>query len=198
MKAIIGAVVAIVVIGVGLYAYNTWSAMQEWQNAKEIGEATFTRSDNVTKARFVGVVEGPLDKTQEALWDVEHGAGTIENIQLSNLIRQEGNTKEIEMHLKALNLPLQHFKMEFTLHPEQHRITFKTTESQLQDLEGAYQLEPSPDGKRTRIVYEFTGKDKVAIPFPASVLESANKETFVHTIRGINKRVKGTAPAAAG
>ena len=193
MKAVIGAIVAIVVLVVGGYFYNLQREAAKWQNAKEIDEATFTRSDNTTTARFVGVVDGPIDKVQEALWDVEHGAGTIENIQLSNLIRQEGNTKEIEMHLKALNLPLQHFKMEFTLHPAEHRISFKTTESQLQDLQGDYLLEASPDGKRTRVIYEFKGKDKVAIPFPSSVLESANKETFVHTIRGLSKRVKGTA-----
>jgi hypothetical protein len=192
-KVIVGAIVLLVAVVVGGYFYNLQQEAAKWQNVKEIEEATFTRSDNTTTARFVGVVEGPIDKVQEALWDVENGAGTIENIQLSKLISQEGNTKVVEMHLKALNLPLQHFKMEFVLHPADHRVSFKTVESQLQHLEGDYQLESSPDGKRTRIVYSFTGKDKVAIPFPSSVLESANKETFVHTVRGLSKRVKGSA-----
>lgn len=194
-KVIIGAVVGVAVVLGLLYAFTTWRNVQKWANPEEIDkeQSTFTRSDNMTEAHFVGFVDGPIDKVQEALWDVEHGAGTIENIQLSNLISQQGNTKVVEMHLKALNLPLQHFKMEFTLHPEEHRVSFKTVESQLQHLEGDYQLEASPDGKGTRVVYDFTGKDKIAIPFPASVLESANKETFVHTIRGLRKRVKGSA-----
>ena len=38
------------------------------------------------------------------------------------------------------------------------------------------------------IIYEHT--------FPASVIESANRETFVNTVRGINKQVGAPAPSA--
>ena len=71
--------------------------------------------------------------------------------------------------------------------PATHRISFKTTESQLQDLEGYYQLEASPDGAKTRVTYESKGRDKVALPFPQSVVDSANRELFVNTMRGAKK-----------
>jgi len=87
-------------------------------------------------------------------------------------------------------LPLQNYTMEFTLHPEEHRVTFKTIKSQAQDIEGEYKLAESPDGKRTQLTYTSTSKDKIAVPFPKSVLDSANRETYVNTVRGIQKFVK--------
>jgi hypothetical protein len=58
-------------------------------------------------------------------------------------------------------------------------------------------LEPSPDGKRTKLTYEVKSTDKIAVPFPASLIESANRETFVNTVRGVNK-VVGAPAAPAG
>jgi hypothetical protein len=127
------------------------------------------------------------------LWQVENGAEMVENINRSELISSEGNTKVVQLDLRALSLPLQRITMKFTLDPQAHRISFDTVESQTQLLTGSYQLEASPDGKRTRIVYDTQARQKRALPFPQSVLDSANRETFVNTIRGAKKSVAESA-----
>jgi hypothetical protein len=186
-KVIVGAVVAAVVVVVGIYFLRLQQQAAQWKEAKEIVEESFSKDNNVSKTHFVSIVDAPLDKVQAGLWDVEDSASMVDNIKYSKLVSQQGNTKTVEIRLTALNLPLQYYTMQFTLDPAAHVVSFKTTESQLQDLEGKYRLEASPDGKRTRVVYDATARDKVAIPFPQSVLESANRETFVNTMRGVKK-----------
>jgi hypothetical protein len=80
--------------------------------------------------------------------------------------------------------------MQFTLDADKHLITFKTVESQAQDIEGEYQLEGSEDGKRTRVNYVAKTRDKIALPFPQSVVDSANREIFVNTMRGVKKGIQ--------
>jgi len=190
-KTIIGVVAAVVVVVVGFLAYQYMRVKAEaakWSGPiKEIVEEKATKDGDVTTTHFVSIIDAPLDKVQAALWNVEHSQDMVENIRMSKLTAQEGNSKTVEMHLQALNLPLQYFTMKWTLDPAAHRLSFKTTESQLQDLEGYYQLEPSPDGTKTRVIYESKGRDKVALPFPQSVVDSANRETFVNTMRGAKK-----------
>jgi hypothetical protein len=163
----------------------------KWKGAKEIVEESITKDGIVTAARFVSVIEAPLAKVQDAVWGVESSAGRIPNVKLSQLVKQEGNTKTLKMQLQALTLPVQHYTMQFTLDAAAHKISFKTTESQAQDIEGSYQLEASPDGQRTRIVYESKATDKIAVPFPQSLIEGATRETFVNTIRGVKSMVQG-------
>lgn len=193
-KVIGGVIVAVVVLGVAGYFINLQRQMAKWKEAKEIVEESISTEDGVTSFRFVSVIDGPMDRVQDALWGVERSAGVVENINRAELIKSEGNTKLLEMDIRALNLPLQRYTMEFKLDPEAHRVSFETIESQTQMLKGSYQLESSPDGARTRIVYETTARQKVALPFPQSVLESANRETFVNTIRGAKKTI--ASPAA--
>ncbi len=148
-KVIVGVVVGIVVVAVGLYVWQLQREAAKWKQAKEIVEENFSKEDGVTKTHLVSMVNAPLDKVQNALWDVEHSAQMVENVHKSDLVKQQGDTKTVDINLQALNLPLQHYVMEFTLHPAEHRISFKTVQSQTQDLEGSYQLEASPDGART-------------------------------------------------
>ena len=199
MKAvkIIGALVVVAVLGgIGLYWYQLQQQAALWKNAKEVVEESFNKDGGVAKIRYVGMIDGPIDKVQDAVWAVEKSSEMVANIKKSELIKAEGNDKTVLMQLQALNLPLQQYTMQFTLDPATHRVNFKTLQAQAADLVGAYVLESSPDGKRTKLTYEVTSTDKIAVPFPAAVIESANRETFVNTIRGINKAVGAPAPAA--
>ncbi len=193
-KAVIGGVVAVVVVVGGFLAYKVISIRSEaakWAGPmKEIVEEQVTHDDKITRARYVSLIDAPVDKVQKAIWDVENSSQMVENIKMAKLLEGKGNTKLVEINLQALTLPLQNFTMEWTLYPDQHRITFKTVKSQAQDIEGEYKLEASPDGQRTRLVYTTVSKDKIAVPFPQSVLDSANRETYVNTVRGIEKTVK--------
>jgi hypothetical protein len=194
-KRIVVGAVAVVVLGLAAFAaYKVMSIRREaakWAGPmKEIVEETVTHEDSVTRTRFVSLVNGPVAAVQKAIWDVENSQNTVENIKMSKLLESKDNTKLVEINLLSLNLPLQNFTMLWTLYPDQHRITFKTVKSQAQDIEGEYQLEASPDGTKTRIIYTSVSKDKIAVPFPQSVLDSANRETYVNTIRGIEKALK--------
>jgi hypothetical protein len=190
---IIGIVVVVVVVVafVGYQALRLRSEAAKWSGPmQEIAEEKMEHDGNVSHTRFVSVIDAPVAAVLKALWDVENSQNTIENIKLSKLLDSKGNTKLVEMNLLALNLPLQAYTMEFMLHPEEHRITFKTVKSQAQDINGEYALEASPDGKKTRLTYNSTSKAKVAVPFPQSVLDGAERETYVNTVRGIQKSVK--------
>ena len=192
-KAVIGgiAAVAIVAVFVGYKALSLRSEAAKWSGPiKEVAEESITHEGSVTTARLVSIIDAPVDKVQKAMWDVENLQNMVPNFKLSKLIEAKGNTKLLEINIQALTLPTFAYTMEFTLHPEEHRVTFKTIKSQAQDIEGEYQLEPSPDGTKTRLVYSTTSKDKVAVPFPQSVLDGAGREVFVNTVRGLQKVVK--------
>ncbi len=187
----IGVVVVVVLAYAGYQMVRLRGEAAKWSGPmKEIVEEQVTHDNNVTRARFVSLIDAPIDKVQKAVWDVEHSDQMVANIKLSKLLESNGNTKLLEMNLQALNLPLQNYTMEFTLHPDEHRVTFKTIKSQAQDIEGEYKLEASPDGTKTQLTYTSTARDKIAVPFPQSVLDSANRETYVNTIRGIEKFIK--------
>lgn len=194
-KKIVGGFIGLIILAVAAFAaYKVVSVRQEaakWAGPmKEIVDESASHEGNVTHTRFVSLINGPVAAVQKAIWDVENSQNTVENIKMSKLIESKGNTKLVEINLQSLNLPLQNLTMEWTLYPDQHRITFKTVKSQAQDIEGEYRLESSPDGTRTRLTYTSVSKDKIAVPFPQSVLDSANRETYVNTVRGVEKALK--------
>ena len=195
VKIIAGVIVAVLLLAVGYYWIDMQRQAAKWKTAKEIVEESFNKDGGTATIRYVSVVDGPIDKVQDAVWAVERSSQMVANIKKSDLVKQEGNTKTVLMQLQALNLPLQQYVMEFTLDPANHKVNFKTTQAQAADLVGSYELKASPDGKRTEITYEAKSTDKIAVPFPASVIESANRETFVNTIRGVAKAV-GAPPAS--
>lgn len=193
-KAVFGGIGAVAVLVIGLLVYKAMGLRSEaakWSGPiKEIVEEDVKHDGTVTHARYVSIIDAPVDTVQKIIWDVQSSPTMVENIKMAKVLEDKGNVKIVEINLQALTLPLQNFTMEWTLHPEDHRITFKTIKSQAQDIEAEYKLEQSPDGKRTRLVYTTTSKDKIAVPFPQSVLDSANRETYVNTVRGIEKTVK--------
>jgi hypothetical protein len=195
-KVIGGIVVLAIVAIVGWYFYDLQQQAAKWKDAKEIVEGKFEKNGADATARYVGVVNGPLDKVQDAVWQVEKISSMVENFKKSELVKQEGNTKTVLMQLQALNLPMQQYTMEFTLDPANHVVNFKTIQSQTADLVGVYKLEASPDGTKTRVTYEVKSTDKIAVPFPDAVIEGANREVFVNTVRGIEKQI-GAPPAPA-
>jgi hypothetical protein len=191
-KAIAGVVGALVLLVGGYLAYRyvqLQSAAAKWSGpVKEITEESITKEGDITKIHFVSVIEAPLPKVQAAMWGVERGQETVENIRLSKLLKEEGKRKEVQIQVQLLSLPLQEFIMEFVLDEAQHRMAFKTLQASTTELEGSYQLEGSPDGTRTQVTYDAKAKPRVPLPVPQSVQDSAQKEFFVNTVRGIKKR----------
>ena len=133
MKAvkIIGALVVVAVLGgIGWYWYQLQQQAAVWKNAKEVVEESFNKDGGVAKIRYVGIIEAPIDKVQDAVWAVEKSSEMVANIKKSELIKAEGNDKTVLMQLQALNLPLQQYTMQFTLDPATHKVNFKTLQAQ--------------------------------------------------------------------
>ena len=86
--------------------------INKFKDAKEIVEESFSKDGAVATARYVGVIDGPLDKVQAAVWQVEKSSEMMENIKKSELIKSEGNTKTVVTD----RLPFRK-AMQFTLDP---------------------------------------------------------------------------------
>lgn len=186
-KAIVGAVVLLIVVVIGYYYVQYRRMASELAGAKEVVEASFTKDGPVAKLHYVGIVDGPIDKVQDAVWGIEHASQMIENFKKSDLVNQDGNTKTVLLQIKAGTLPIQQVVMQYNLNAAKHEVSFKTTQAQAADLAGTFEFEPV--GTRTRVTYDATATDKIANPFPDGVIETAQREVFVNTIRGINKQL---------
>jgi hypothetical protein len=106
----------------------------------------------------------------------------------SELISETENSKELDLHVLALD-NLQQFKILLVFDEPNKIVKLSTTESTLADIEGSYQLEPSPDGKMTLYTYKAIQTDKVALPISVDVQRSALKESFVNQVRAIKKQI---------
>ncbi len=196
-----GAVAAVlaatlIVVAVVYQVRLRWEAAKWSGPVREIQEEKIEHEDGVTRSRFVAILPAPVDRVEEVVWQVERLQEVVPNFKISRLLEAQGARKRLEIGIQALNLPLLRYEMEFTRHPGEHRVTFRTIKSQAQEIEGEYRLEPSPDGTKTRVIYSTVAREKVALPFPRSVLDSAGRETFVNTVRGIEKLLQQPAPAA--
>src|SRR4051812_3740091 len=143
MKAakMIGALVVLLVVGgIGFYYIQLQRQAAQWKDAKEIVEESFNKDGGVATVRYVGIIDAPVDKVQDAVWAVEKSSEMVSNIKKSELLKSEGNQKTVLMQLQALNLPLQQYTMQFTLDQPAHKVNFKTLQAQAADLEGAYVL----------------------------------------------------------
>ena len=193
-KVVIGAVVAVVVVVGGILvskAMRLQSEAAKWSGpVKEIVEEELTREGKETHARYVSMIDGPSDAVLQAIWSVEESPKTVENIKMAKVLESKGDTKVVELNLQALTLPLQNLTTQWTIDREKKQVTFKTLKSQAQDIEALYAVEASPDGKRTRLTYTAVIREKIAVSLPQSVIDSANRETYVNTVRGIQKTVK--------
>jgi len=193
-KVVIGAVVAAVVVVGGLLvskAMRLQSEAAKWSGpVKEIIEEQVTREGKETRARYVSMIDGPSDAVLQAIWRVEDSPKTVENIKMAKVLESQGDTKVVEINLQALTLPLQNLTTQWTIDRQKKQVTFKTLKSQAQDIEALYVVEASPDGKRTRLTYTAVIRDKIALSLPQSVIDSANRETYVNTVRGVQKTVK--------
>jgi len=193
-KVVIGAVVAAVVVVAGILvskAMRLQSEAAKWSGpVKEIIDEQVTREGKETRARYVSMIDGPSDAVLQAIWRVEDSPKTVENIKMAKVLESQGDTKVVEINLQALTLPLQNLTTQWTIDRQKKQVTFKTLKSQAQDIEALYVVEASPDGKRTRLTYTAVIRDKIALSLPQSVIDSANRETYVNTVRGVQKTVK--------
>ncbi len=191
MKAILGAIVAIVVVGVlygGYYFWQLQQAASKYKDAKEVASESIEKDGSKWTIKFESVIAKPIDKVWQAMQQPERSAEFIKEFKKSELKKSEGNTKEVEIQVQVLTLPLQTFLAQFTFDDANKQMTMKTL-SGPQDVNGNYVLS-SLGEERTLLVYNATAIDRVTVPLPLSVQKGAVKELFIRTIQAIQKGIE--------
>ena len=198
MRAIVGIVVALVVAVVAYFAWTTYQIRQAATGpAKEIVSESMAKSGDVWHVSFVSKFDAPVDKVYEIFSHPERSHDLApDNVLKSEVVSEDGNTKTIDLIGKLDILPpgfkVQNVRTEYTLYPTEHRITTKTVNFKLADINSEYKFEATPDGKGTLLRFNQTSKDKGGIPVE-SVQKGALRETYVTQVRAVN-RALGLTP----
>ena len=198
MRAIVGIVVALVVDVVAYFAWTTYQIRQAATGpAKEIVSESMAKSGDVWHVSFVSKFDAPVDKVYEIFSHPERSHELApDNVLKSEVVSEDGNTKTIDLIGKLDILPpgfkVQNVRTEYTLYPTEHRITSKTVNFKLADINSEFKFEPTPDGKGTLLRFNQTSKDKGGIPVE-SVQKGALRETYLTTVRSVN-RALGLTP----
>ena len=204
MKAILGIVGALVVV-VLVFVFLQYRKVQQAAScpAKEIASSAMEKTGDTWHATFTSKFDAPLDRVFDAFQHPERAVEFVpENVKKSEVVKEEGNTKTLEIVGSLDILPpgfkVQSLRNEYTVHPAEHRITIVTT-TRLADANSEFKFEPTPDGKGTLLKATQTSKQKQNLPTQA-LEKGALCELFATTVRAVNRGL-GLAPppkAAAG
>lgn len=169
--------------------FRAQNAAVQWEgDIDEIAFAKLEKDGKVFDIELHSRIDAPADKVWEMMKKPEQLSANSEQYRKSELLKDEGNVKELDIHVMALdNLQALTVRMEFD--DATKTLSIKTLTSTIADIEGTYVLTPSPDGTKTGYVYKATQTDKVALPISDDVQRSAIKESFVHQVRAIKKQL---------
>ena len=201
MKAILTVIGVVFVLIVLYLGYRYWELQQmaaKYASAKEIAAESIEKDSSKWTIHFESVLAEPIDKVWKAMHRPERSHEFIEAFKRSELKKEEGNTKTVEFDVQVLTLPLQTFVAELTFDDANHQMSLKTL-SGPQDQTATYRLR-ALDANKTLLVYDATAVDRVSVPLPQGVQESALRELFVNQIRAIQKSIaadEGKSKAAA-
>ena len=184
----------LVLLGLGVWAGLSSQRMRtaalQWEGpvAEILSEKLDKQADTMTM-EFTSRLDAPLADIWQAFSEPEGSAEFSETIRVSRLLQSQGNSKLILFEMVMLGQP-QRLSMQFTFLPGENRVRIQSVESQLSDIQGEYRFTPSPDGTKTLLTYTGTLKDKVSLPVPLALQKNAARESFVSTVRALQKGVE--------
>ena len=171
--------------------FRARSAAVKWEGPiDEIASASLTKDGKVFTIAMESRIDATPDKVWEAMKHPEMLAKNSEQYKKSDILKDEGNHKELEIHVMALD-NLQQLTVAMDFDDAAHTLKLKTLTSTIADIDGTYSLTPSPDGQKTLYTYNAKQTDKVALPISEDVQRSAIKESFVNQVRAIKKQIGG-------
>jgi len=199
MKAILG-IVAVLVLAVVAYVGWEYYAIQRAATGptKEIASESMEKTGDTWHVKFTSRFDAPLDRVFDAFQHPERIVEFApENVMKSEIVKDEGNTKIVDVVGKLDILPpgfkVQDLRTEYTVYPQEKRITSHTIDFKLADIDSEYRFAPTPDGKGTVLTFTQTSKQKQQALVEA-LQKGALRETYVTQIRAAN-RALGLAPA---
>jgi len=169
--------------------FRAKNAAVKWEGQiPEIAAADITKDGKVFTIHMESRIDAPPDKVWEAMKHPELLSKNSEQYKKSDLLKDEGNHKELDLQLMALD-NLQQLTVAMDFDDAAKTLKIKTMTSTIADIDGTYKLVPSPDGTKSLYVYDAKQTDKVALPISEDVQRSAIKESFVNQVRAIKKQV---------
>jgi hypothetical protein len=191
-------VAAAIVAAAGLSGCDAISAYFRAQKAavkwdgpvEEIASANITKDGKVFTIAMTSRIDAPPDKVWEAMKHPEMLAKNSDQYKKSDILKDDGNHKELEIHVMALD-NLQQLTVAMDFDDASKTLKLKTLTSTVADIDGTYTLTASPDGTKTLYNYNAKQTDKVALPISEDVQRSAIKESFVNQVRAIKKQIGG-------
>lgn len=182
------AVGVLILLAVGWVALKFRSVQQaavKWEGKiPDLVSENIVKEGDVFKVEFTSRIDAPVDVVFESFQHPEKSQGMVEEIKQVKVLSGDDRKKTVEFQVLALE-QLQVLTVEMSYLPDQKRINIKTLEGGTTDIDGYYQLDASPDGKRTLVIYK--AQQKVRLPLPDGVLQSGMKEQFVNLMRAIKK-----------
>ncbi|HYC57087.1 MAG TPA: SRPBCC family protein [Candidatus Binatia bacterium] len=169
--------------------FRAQKAAVKWEGQiEEIAFAKLEKDGKVFDIEMHSRIDAPVDKVWAAMKQPQRLSEFSEQYKKSELIKDEGNHKELDLNVLALD-NLQSFTVSMDFDDATKTLKIKTITSSIADIDGSYHLEPSPDGTKTAYIYKAKQTDKVALPISESVQASAIKESFVNQVRAIKKQI---------
>jgi carbon monoxide dehydrogenase subunit G len=170
--------------------FRAQNAAVKWEGPiEEIAAADIKKDGKVFTIKMESRIDAPPDKVWAAMKQPEKLSQNSDQYKKSDILKDEGNHKELELHVMALD-NLQQLTVAMDFDDASKTLKIKTLTSTIADIEGKYTLTPSPDGTKTLYAYEAKQTDKVALPISEDVQRSAIKESFVNQVRAIKKQVQ--------
>lgn len=168
---------------------------------KEIASESIEKQGDTWHVKFVTRFDAPVDKVYEAFTHPEKGHDILpDRILKSEVVSEDGNTKTVDVVGKLDILPpgfkVQQLRNEYTFYPDQKKITSKSINFKLADIDSQFAFTPTDDGKGTILTFTQTSKDKAPM-LVASLQKGALRETYVTQVQIADKALGITRPDEA-
>lgn len=192
-------VTSAIVVGLALAFSGCGGCGSEFTGpAQEIASESVERMEDTWHVAFVTTFDAPVDKVYEAYTKPERAHElSPDNILKSEVASEEGNVKVIDLVGVLDILPpgfkTQSLRTEYTFFPDEKRITSRSVEFNLADIESEFRFEPNGEG--TVLHFTQTSKDKAPM-LVESLQKGALRETYIRQVRIVNKAL-GLSPGGA-
>jgi hypothetical protein len=158
---------------------------------KEIATESIERQGDTWHVNFVTNFDAPVDKVYEVFTFPEKGHEFLpESVLKTDVISDTGNVKVVDVVGRLDILPpgfkVQNLRNEYTFYPDEKRITSRTIDFKLADINSEFKFTPSADGKGTTLTFTQTSKDKSPM-LVESLQKGALRETYVTQVKIADK-----------
>ncbi len=184
----------VTLVGCGEKAID-WSAPENF-----LFREKSAKKDDGVQLEYWSLVDAPAQAIYDALADVEHYQDFVPGVDSVQLLSVNGNDNDKTVQIAQRVIGRQaNAKVEWKFFPDQHRIEFKTLQSNLSRNDGTFEIQPSPDGKRTLVhsnylVREGEGQLQAV---PIGVLAAGTRDSFLAAARGVKSKATGSPKPAA-